>query len=63
MATSSAVSAADPEVAEKSAVLMAYGACTAAEERSYATARVDPELAKYATDEALADIQATVFWR
>lgn len=57
VATSSAVPV-DPQAAEKTA----YGALTAAEERSYATAKVDPELARYATDKALADIQATVFW-
>ncbi|WP_392893218.1 hypothetical protein [Streptomyces sp. LN699] len=62
MATSSAVPAADSQAAEKTAVLTAYGALTAAEERSYATAKVDPELARYATGKALADIQATVFW-
>ncbi|MFD5892337.1 hypothetical protein ACFWHQ_41245 [Streptomyces sp. NPDC060334] len=54
--------AADPQAAEKVAVLAAYAALTAAEERSYATARVDPELTRYVTDKALADIQATVFW-
>ncbi|THA45041.1 hypothetical protein [Streptomyces sp. A1136] len=35
---------------------------SAAEERSYAAAKVDPELARYATDKALAEVQATVFW-
>ncbi|MFJ6722486.1 hypothetical protein [Streptomyces sp. NPDC091259] len=35
---------------------------SAAEERSYAAAKPDPELSRYATDKALADIQATVFW-
>lgn len=43
-------------------MLEAYGALTAAEERSYAWAKVDPDLVRYATDKALADIQATVFW-
>ncbi|MFD3780752.1 hypothetical protein [Streptomyces sp. NPDC058612] len=52
----------DPQAGENAAVLAAYGAMTAAEERSYATAKVDPELGKHATDTALADIQATVFW-
>ncbi|MER6392790.1 hypothetical protein ABT236_30540 [Streptomyces sp. NPDC001523] len=55
--SSSAVPA-DPQAVEKAAVLTAYAALTAAEERSYATARVDPELTRYATDKALADIQA-----
>ncbi|MCX5078578.1 hypothetical protein OG321_39865 [Streptomyces sp. NBC_00424] len=61
MATSSAVPV-DPQAAEKTAVLAAYAALTAVEERSYARARVDPESARYVTDKALADIQATVFW-
>ncbi|MCY0954113.1 hypothetical protein [Streptomyces sp. H27-S2] len=52
----------DPQAGEKAALLAAYGAMTAAEERSYATAKVDPELGKHATDKALADIQATLFW-
>ncbi|MGW6976465.1 hypothetical protein [Streptomyces sp. NPDC054952] len=62
MATSSAVPVADPQAVEKAAVLAAYAALTAAEERSSAAAKVDPELTRYATDKALADIQATVFW-
>ena len=61
MATSSAVPV-DPQAGEKAALLAAYGAMTAAEERSYATAKVDPELGKHATDKALADIQSTIFW-
>ncbi|WP_329438809.1 hypothetical protein OG906_34090 [Streptomyces sp. NBC_01426] len=62
MATSSAVPAADPQAAEKTAVLTAYGAMAAAETWSYANAVLDPELEKHATDKALADIKATLFW-
>ncbi|MFD5887220.1 hypothetical protein ACFWHQ_14755 [Streptomyces sp. NPDC060334] len=62
MATSSAVPAADPQAAEWTAVLTAYGAMTAAETRTYTNAVVDPELEKYATDKVLADIKATLFW-
>ncbi|MFJ3206283.1 hypothetical protein [Streptomyces sp. NPDC086989] len=61
-AASAAPSSADPDAGERAAVLEAYGALTAAEERSYAAAKVEPELARWATDRALADIQATVFW-
>lgn len=62
MATSSAVPVVDPQAAEKTAVLAAYGALTAAETRSYANVVLDPELERYATDKALADIKATLFW-
>ncbi|MFJ5812146.1 hypothetical protein [Streptomyces sp. NPDC093093] len=61
MATSSAVPV-DPQAAEKTAVLTAYDAMAAAETRSYANAVLDPELEKHATDKALADIKATLFW-
>ncbi|MFF1561849.1 hypothetical protein [Streptomyces sp. NPDC058279] len=43
-------------------VLFAYRAMSAAEERSYAAAKPNPELARYARNKALVDIQATVFW-
>ncbi|MFD3781139.1 hypothetical protein [Streptomyces sp. NPDC058612] len=43
-------------------MLAVYGAMTAGEERSYAAAALDPELEKYATHTALADIKSTLFW-
>lgn len=52
----------DPQAGERAAVLAAYRAMAVAEERSYAAAKLDPELARYAADKALAAIQATVFW-
>ncbi|WP_392895799.1 hypothetical protein [Streptomyces sp. LN699] len=62
VASSSAAPAADPQAAEKTAVLTAYDAMAAAETWSYANAVLDPELEKHATDKALADIKATLFW-
>ncbi|MFG2299176.1 hypothetical protein [Streptomyces sp. NPDC048603] len=52
----------DPDAAEKTALLDVYGAMTAAEVRTYQTAKLDPELSRYATHKALADIQSTLFW-
>ncbi|WP_329448905.1 hypothetical protein OG906_38265 (plasmid) [Streptomyces sp. NBC_01426] len=49
-------------MAEETAVLTVYAALTAAETRSYASTLLDPELEKHATDKALADIKATLFW-
>ncbi|MCD9904542.1 hypothetical protein LUR56_39705 [Streptomyces sp. MT29] len=53
---------ADPDAAEKAAVLKAYEGLTEAEARSYATAKLDPELETYAGHKALADIKATIFY-
>lgn len=64
-ASAASASSAAPGILRRggqAAVLEAYRGLPAAEERSYAAARVDPEPAKWATDKALTDIQATVFW-
>lgn len=53
---------ADPDAAGKRAVLRAYKEMTTAEARTYATAKLDPELEKYATHKALSDISATLFY-
>ncbi|MFH7598612.1 hypothetical protein WDV06_26490 [Streptomyces racemochromogenes] len=53
---------ADPQAAEKAAVLAAYAGMGAAEVRSYTSGTLDPDLERYATDAALADIKATLFW-
>ncbi|WP_371594727.1 hypothetical protein [Streptomyces virginiae] len=52
----------DPQAAEKAAVLAAYAGMGAAEVRTYASGTLDPEVERYATDQALADIKATLFW-
>ncbi|MFF3326930.1 hypothetical protein [Streptomyces sp. NPDC002889] len=57
-----ATSSADPQAAEKAAVLKAYEGLTAAEARTYATAKLDPELEKYAAHKALSDIKVTLFY-
>ncbi|MFF3128926.1 hypothetical protein ACFVRD_43365 [Streptomyces sp. NPDC057908] len=53
---------ADPDAAEKTAVLAAYRGMSAAEVRTYATGKLDPELIRYADHRALADIKSTLFW-
>lgn len=60
-ATAPAASA-DPQAAEKQAVLDAYAGMGAAEVRTYTSGTLDPELERYATDQALADIKTTLFW-
>jgi hypothetical protein len=50
----------DPDAADKAAVLSAYRAMNAAEEHTYATAKLDPDLSRYATDHALTDIKLTL---
>lgn len=62
MASVLASGTADPQAAEKAAVLAVYAGMGAAEVRSYAAGALDPELERYATDTALADIKATLFW-
>ncbi|MFD4919596.1 hypothetical protein ACFWNR_41140 [Streptomyces virginiae] len=52
----------DPQAAEKAAVLAAYAGMGAAEVRSYASGTLDPEVERHTTDQALADIKATLFW-
>lgn len=53
----------DPDAAEKTAVLKAYEGLTAAEARTYATAKLDPELETYAAHKALSDIKVTLFYQ
>lgn len=52
---------ADPQAAEKRRVLATYQGMTDAETRTYAKAKLDPELERYAGDKALANIKATLF--
>ncbi|MFD9618113.1 hypothetical protein ACFWB2_12650 [Streptomyces virginiae] len=52
----------DPQAAEKAAVLAAYAGMGAAEVRTYTSGTLDPEVERHATDQALADIKATLFW-
>ncbi len=61
-AASSPAPSVDPDAAEKAAVLKAYEGLTEAEARSYATAKLDPELETYAAHKALADIKVTLFY-
>ncbi|MCA1224236.1 hypothetical protein [Streptomyces sp. 8L] len=52
---------ADPDAAQKAAVLAAYRSMTDAEARTYATAKLDPGLSRYAVDHALTDIKLTLY--
>ncbi|MFB6514100.1 hypothetical protein ACFCW4_33070 [Streptomyces virginiae] len=52
----------DPQAAEKAAVLAACAGMGAAEVRTYASGTLDPEVERHATDQALADVKATLFW-
>jgi len=53
--------AADPQASEKAAVLAAYTGMTTAEEHSYVTGKLDPNLQKYAGGKAFTDIETTLF--
>ncbi|MFI0742356.1 hypothetical protein ACH4PU_30420 [Streptomyces sp. NPDC021100] len=53
----------DPQAQEKAKVLEVYRAMTDAEARTYATAKLDPELDKYAAHKALSDIKVTLFYQ
>ncbi|WP_371641024.1 hypothetical protein [Streptomyces virginiae] len=53
---------ADPDAPEKAAVLEAYRAMRSAEERTYGTAKRDPQLATYAGNTALRDITLTMLY-
>ncbi|MFI8178766.1 hypothetical protein ACIF6H_36595 [Streptomyces microflavus] len=61
-APSSPTPSVDPDAAEKTAVLKAYEGMWAARNRSYATAKLDPELETYAGNKALSNIKATLFY-
>ena len=43
-------------------MLAVYRSMSAAEVRTYAKAKLDPDLEKYAADKALSDIKATLFY-
>ena len=53
---------ADPDAAAKRSVLRAYKEMTTAEARTYATAKLDPQLEEFAGHKALSDISATLFY-
>jgi len=53
----------DPDAADRAAVLSAYKGLTDAESRTYATAKLDPQLETYAAHKALADIKVTLVYQ
>lgn len=61
-ASTSASKTADPEAAERTAVLRVYQAMNDAETHTYATGKVDPQLEMYAAHKALSDIKVTLFY-
>ena len=57
----SATPSKDPQAAAKQAILKAYQALAHAEDRTYAQAKLDPEVHTYAGDKMLSDIKTTLF--
>lgn len=53
---------ADPDAADKAAVLAAYAGMTGAAERTFATGKLDAKVETYAADKALAGIKVTMVY-